>query len=164
MVSNEESYGSKNLFKYFIEYNDNDDIRALCMALSQMIGYVKCFESNKTMSFKISDDKLLKRYTQIWKKINNFLTIKFDSEPVYGDNNKYIKTKIKISDENVNTYFHCKNIPSEKTSCKRLPLIILDSFVKVKKKCYPQTRLEVCKYEIIKTKIENLINDELEVS
>ena len=146
MVSNEESYGSKNLFKYFIEYNDNDDIRALCMALSQMIGYVKCFESNKTMSFKISDDKLLKRYTQIWKKINNFLTIKFDSEPVYGDNNKYIK------------------IPAEKTSCKSLPLIILDSFVKVKKKCYPQTRLEVCKYEIIKTKIENLINDELEVS
>ena len=93
MGSNEESYGSKNSIKYFIEYNDNDDIRALCMALSQMIGYVKCFESNKTMSFKISGDKLLKRYTQIWKKNNIFLTIKFDSEPVYGDNNKYIRQK-----------------------------------------------------------------------
>ena len=29
-----------------------------------MIGYVKCFDSNKTMSFKISDNKLLKNYNR----------------------------------------------------------------------------------------------------
>ena len=33
-----------------------------------MIGYVKCFDSNKTMSFKVSDNKLLKNYTKIWQK------------------------------------------------------------------------------------------------
>ena len=32
-----------------------------------MIGYVKCFKSNKTMSYRISDNKLLKKYNQIWK-------------------------------------------------------------------------------------------------
>ena len=59
----------KSSFKYFIGCNDDDDvIRPLCIKLPQMIGYVKCFDSNKTMSFKIIDNKLLKNYTQIWKK------------------------------------------------------------------------------------------------
>ena len=30
-------------------YNDNDVIRALCIKLSQMTGYVRIFESNTTM-------------------------------------------------------------------------------------------------------------------
>ena len=34
-----------------------------------MIGYVKYFDSNKTMSFKVSDKKLLKKYTKIWGKL-----------------------------------------------------------------------------------------------
>ena len=53
-----------------------------------MIGWVKYFESNKTMSFKIIDKRLLKKYTQIWKKVKNLLNIKFDTEPVHGDNDK----------------------------------------------------------------------------
>ena len=43
-------------------------------------------------------------------------------------------------------------------------MLILDSFIGVNKKCYPQTLLEECKYEIKKTKIENLINEDLEPS
>ena len=35
---------------------------------------------------------------------------------------------------------------------------MLDSVVKVKKKCYTETLLEECKYETKKTKMENLIN------
>ena len=73
-----------------------------------MIGYVKCFESNKTMPFKINDNKLLKKYNQIWKKVENLLNIKFDNEPVYGDNDKYIKRKIKVYDTDVNTNFQGK--------------------------------------------------------
>ena len=61
-----------------------------------MTGYAKNFENNKTMSFKVSDNALLKVYTQIWKIVGNLLNIKFYSKPVYGDNDKYIKTKIKI--------------------------------------------------------------------
>ena len=42
------------------------------------------------MSFKVSDNKLLKRYNKIWEKISNLINIEFDSEPLYGDNDKYI--------------------------------------------------------------------------
>ena len=92
------------------------------------------------------------------------MNIKFDSEPVYGDNDKYIKTKIKICEEKVNINFQGKKIAKENTSCKCLLLIMLDSVVRVNKKYYPQTLLKECKYEIKKTKIEHLINDDLESS
>ena len=68
-----------------------------------MIGYVKHFDSNKTMSFRVSDNKLLKKYIKIWEKISNLLNIEFDSEPIYGDNDKYIKTKINLYGEKINT-------------------------------------------------------------
>ena len=86
LVSKKESYGTKKSHKYFIGYNDDDIIRPLCILLPKMIGYVKHFDSNKTMSF---EDK------EIWEKIANLLTIKFDSEPIHGDVDKYIKTKTK---------------------------------------------------------------------
>ena len=35
LVSKKEPYGTKNSFKYFIGYNDNDIIRPLCIKLSQ---------------------------------------------------------------------------------------------------------------------------------
>ena len=60
IVSKKESYSTKNPFKYFIGYNDDGVIRPLCIKLPQMIGYVKHFDSNKTMSFKVSDNKLFK--------------------------------------------------------------------------------------------------------
>ena len=56
-------------FKYFIGYDDNDGIRSLCIKLPQRIGYVKHFHSNKAMSFKVSDKKLIKKYTEIWEKL-----------------------------------------------------------------------------------------------
>ena len=93
LVPKKESYGTKNSLKYFIGYNDDDVIRPLCINLPQMIGYFKHFGSNKTMSFKVSDNKLLKKCNKIWEKISNLMNIEFDSEPVYGDGDKYIKTK-----------------------------------------------------------------------
>ena len=79
-------------------------------------------------------------------------------------NDKYIKTKIKIYDGNVNTNFQDKKVPKVNASYRCLSLIMLYSIVEVKKKYYPQALLEECKYEIKKTKIENLINDDLEKS
>ena len=72
LVSKEEPYGTKNSFKYFIGYNDNDVIKSLCIKLPQMSGYVRKFESNLTMSFKISDKQLLKKYNQVWKRVENY--------------------------------------------------------------------------------------------
>ena len=66
LVSKEEPYGTKNSFKYFIGYNDNDVIRPLCIKLLQMTGYVRKFEGNTTiLSFKIRNKQLLKKYNQI---------------------------------------------------------------------------------------------------
>ena len=158
------SYGTKNSFKYFIGYNDDDVIRPLYIKLSKMIAYVKHFDSNKTMSSKVSDNKLLKKSNKIWEKINNLMNIELDSEPAYGDNGKYIKTKIKMYEDRVNRNFQGKKIPKENVSYKCLSLIMLDSVIRVNKKYYPQTLLEECKYVIRKNKMENLINDDLDLS
>ena len=60
-----------------------------------MTGYAKKFELNSTVPFKISDKQLLKKYNQIWKKVEKLLKIEFNSKPVYSDDEKYIKTKRK---------------------------------------------------------------------
>ena len=139
LVSKEEPYGTKNSFKYFIGYDDDDDdddddvIRLLCIKLPQMIGYLRKFEGNTTMSFKISKKQLFKKYNQIWKRVEKVLKIKFDSEPVYRDNNKHIKTKIKIYSGSVSTTFQGKRMPKEKAPCKCLSIIMLDSVFKAKK-------------------------------
>ena len=41
----------------------------------------------------------------MWKRIEKLLEIRFDSKPVYGDDNKYIKTKIKIYNDIMITNF-----------------------------------------------------------
>ena len=61
----------------------------------------------------ITDNKLLKQYNKIWERASNLLSIKFDSEPDYGDNDKYIKTKIKLCGDKINTNFQDKKIPKE---------------------------------------------------
>ena len=129
-----------------------------------MTGCVKKFEGNTTMSFKISDKQLLKKYNQIWKRVEKLLKIEFDSEPVYGDNDKYIKTKIKIYAGSIITNFQGKKMLNKKAPCKCLSIIMLDSVIKANKKYYPQTLLEECKYEPKKIKIENFIDDDLEKS
>ena len=129
-----------------------------------MIGYVKQFNSNKAMSFKVSDNKLLKKYKKIWEKVGNLLSIEFDSEPVYGDEDKYIKTKIKMYGYRVNTNFQGKKVSKENASYKCISLIMLDSVIRANKKYYRQTLLEECKYLIRKNKMENLINNDLSLS
>ena len=44
------------------------------------------------MSFKVIDEELLRNYTEVWGKISSFMKNEFDSEPVYGNIDKYIKT------------------------------------------------------------------------
>ena len=56
LVSKKESCGNKNSFKYFIGYNDNDNIRPLCIRLPQMTGYARKFDENATMSFIVKEN------------------------------------------------------------------------------------------------------------
>ena len=83
---------------------------------------------------------------------------------MYANNYKYIKTKIKLYDNNVNTTFHSKKIPKEKTACKCLSLITLDSVVKLNKGYYFQAVSEEWKYKIKTTKMVSFVNDELKAS
>ena len=96
---------------------------------------------------------MLKKYNQIWKRVEK---LELDSEPVYGDNVKQIKTKIKIHAGSMITNFQSKKMPKEKAPCPCLSIIsiiMLDSVIKAKKKCYSQTLLEECEYEQEKIKI-----------
>ena len=92
------------------------------------------------------------------------MNVKFDSEPVYCDNDKYIKTTIMLYGVEINTNFQGKKMPKENASYKCLSLIIVDSLIRLNKKYYFETLLEECKYEIKKNKMENLINDDLDLS
>ena len=79
---------SVDVNKILIFYNTNDDIRPLCITLFQLIEYAKYFDSNKTMAFKFNDKELLKKYKNR-RKISSLKNKEFDSELVYGDNDKY---------------------------------------------------------------------------
>ena len=93
------------------------------------------------------------------------MRIDFNSKTTYGDDDKYIKTKIKTYKDSITTNFYnkkgSKKIPEEKIPHKCLSIIILDSIIDAYEKYYPQLFLEECKYakEMIKTK--NYIDEEL---
>ena len=130
-----------------------------------MTGYINEFNENKNtiiMSLRVNDEQLFKKYSKIWKKVEKLMRIDFESKPVYGDDDKYIKTKIKIYAGSVITNFHNKKMPKEKAPCKCLSIIMLDSVIKANKKYYPQTFLEECKYVQEKIKFENYIDEELD--
>ena len=129
-----------------------------------MTGYVRTFNENSTMSFRVEDKQLLKNYNKIWEKFEKLMKIDFESKPVYVDDDKYIKTKIKTYEKSIITNFHNKKTPKEKASCKCLSIIMIDSVIKANEKCYPQTLLEECKYIQEKIKTENYINEDLEKS
>ena len=63
-----------------------------------MTGYARRFDENAALSFKANNKQLQENNNKIWEKIEKLLKIDFESKPVYGDDDKYIKTKIKIYD------------------------------------------------------------------
>ena len=127
-----------------------------------MTGYVKKFAENVTMSFRSNNKQLLENYNKIWEKIEKILKIDFERKPAYDDDDKYIKTKIKIYAGSMVTNFHNKKMPKEKAPCECLSIIMLDFVIKANKKYYPETLLEECKYAQEKIKTENYIHDDLE--
>ena len=63
-----------------------------------MTGYPSKFDENATMSFRVNNKQLFKNYNEIWEKIEKLMKIDFESKPVYGDDEIYIKTKIRQYD------------------------------------------------------------------
>ena len=72
-----------------------------------MTGYINKFDENKiTMSLMIKYEQLLKNYYKIWKIIEKLMKIDFNTKTTYGDDDKYIKTKIKTYKDNITTNFY----------------------------------------------------------
>ena len=92
-------------------------IKMLCVRLPQMTGYAKKFDENATLSFRANNKQFLKIYNKIWEKVEKLLKIDFGSKPVYGDDDKYIKSKINIYSGSVVTNFHNKILTKEKAPC-----------------------------------------------
>ena len=121
LLSKKESYGTKNLFKYFIGYNDNgviiicdnDVITMLCVRLPEMTVYARKFDKNATISFTFNGKQLLKNYNKVWEKVEKLMKIDFENKSVYSDDDKYIKAKIKIYAGSMITNFHNKELLKE---------------------------------------------------
>ena len=76
-----------------------------------MTGYINKFDENKnkiTMSLMVKDKQLLKHSNKIWKNIERLMNIDFGSKTTYGDDNKYITTKIKTHEDSITTNFYNK--------------------------------------------------------
>ena len=89
----------------------------------------------------------------------------FDSEPVYGDNDKHIKTKLKLYGDKINTNFQGKQIPKENTPYKCLLLIMLDSVIRVNKNIILKhfrksvnMKLKIIKWRILSDEEVHLMN------
>ena len=128
-----------------------------------MSGYVKHFDNGgNNMSFKVEDESVYLKYTEIWDKINKSLNTIFHSQPIYDD--KYTKTKVKTFSSMINTLFSGNEIPKERNHCICITAICIDSVLKVDKKNYPQVYLEQCKYKRKRKKPADFIDAELDLS
>ena len=108
------------------------------------------------MSFKIEDEDVYLKYTEIWNKIKKLLNTRFQRfQPIYDD--KYVKTKVKTFSSMINTLFSGNKIPKERNH-----YICIDSVLKVDKKNYPQVSLEQCKYKIKRRKPVDFIDTEVD--
>ena len=149
-------------YKHICGYLNNDTIQPLYVILPQMDGYIKYFDDGgKNMSFVTDDEKIYKKYNEIWEVIRNLLKIDFTVNPVLGD--IYLVAKLKIFNKINRTTFNNNNnyIPIERNHYICIPVIYIDSVLKIDKRAYPQAYLEHCKYKLKKIKIVNYIDDKI---
>ena len=152
---------SDTTYKYLCEYLNNDNIQPLCVILPQMNGYIKYFDNGgKNMSFVTDDKKVYKKYNEIWEVIRKLLKVRFTVSPVRDD--KYLVAKLKIFGKVNRTTFTNDIIPFERHNYNCIPVIDIDSVLKIdNKRAYPQAYLEQCKYKLKKIKTVNFIDDEI---
>ena len=143
---------SETTCKCLCDYLNNDVIQLLCVILPQMNGYIKYFDNgSKNMSFVTDDEKVYDKYNEIWEVIRKLLKVKFTVNPVRDD--KYLVAKLKTFNKVNRTTFTNDFIPFERHSYNCIPVIDIDSVLKIdNKRAYPQAYLEQCKYKLKKKK------------
>ena len=126
----------------------------LCVILPQVDGYIKYFDDGgKNMSFVTDNEKIYEKYNKIWKVIRKLLKVNFAVSP--------IRDELKIFAGINKTTFINNSIPIEKNHYICIPVIDIDSVLKIDKRAYSQAYLEQCKYKLKKRKIINYIEDEI---
>ena len=159
VVSNKWKINDKT-YKHICGYLNNDTIQPLCVILPQMDGYIKYFDDGgKNMSFVTDDEKIYKKYNEIWEVIRNLLKVDFTVNSVRDD--IYLVAKLKIFNKINRTTFNNNDIPRERNDYICIPVINIDSVLKIDKRVFPQAYLEQCKYKLKKRKIVNYIDDEI---
>ena len=149
-------------YKHICGHLNNDTIQPLRVILPQMDGYIKYFDDGgKNMSFVTDDEKFYKKYNEIWEVVRKLLKIDFTVNPVRDD--IYLVDKLEIFDRINRTIFNNNNnyILLERNHYICIPVIDIDSVLKIDKRAYPQAYLEQCKYKLKKRKIVNYIDDEI---
>ena len=154
-------------YKYFCGYLNNDTssseciIKPLCVILPQINGYIKYFDDGgKNMSFVTDDEKVYEKYGEIWNVVKGILKLKFAASHIRND--KYILAKLKIfKKKNLTTFNNNNIVPTEKNHYICIPVIDIDSVLKIDKKAYPQAYLEECKYKLKKRKLVSFIDSEI---
>ena len=92
------------------------------------------------MSFVTDDEKNYEKYHEIWEVIRNLLKIDFTVNPIRDY--KYLVAKLKIFDRINKTTFDNNSVPMEKKHYNCIPVIDIDSVLKINKRAYPQIYLE----------------------
>ena len=106
-----------------------------------MDGYIKYFnDGGKNMSFVTDDEKIYKKYNEIWEVITNLLKIDFTVNPVRDY--IYLVAKLKIYNKINRTIFNNNDIPRERNHYICIPVTDIDSVLKIDKRAYPQAYLE----------------------
>ena len=112
------------------------------------------------MSFITDDKKVYEKYVGIWNVVKGLLKLKFSASPIRDD--KYILAKLKIfKKKNIATFNNNNIVPMEKNHYICIPVIDIDSVLKIDKKAYPQASLEECKYKLKKRKLVSFIDSEI---
>ena len=126
-----------------------------------MNGYIKYFDNvGKNMSFVTDEEKVYEKYNEIWEVIRKLLKVRFTVSPVRD--NKYLVAKLKTFGKVNRTTFTNDIIPFERHNYNCIPVIDIDSVLKIDNKgAYLQAYLEQCKYKLKKRKTVNFIDDEI---
>ena len=114
----------------------------------------------KNMTFVIKDDDVQNKYNEIWDKIKEPLSIKFQSMPNYDE--KYIKAKVREFNGAIKTNHLSGGVPKQNENYTCIACITIDSIMRMEQKNYPQVYLEEWKYRLKKTKMIKFIEAEIE--
>ena len=80
LISKKKGYGRKTHLNTWL------GLMLMMTWETQMTGFVKCFDSDKTTLFWVIDKELLKSYIKIWERVNSLIGKGFEIKLVFDDN------------------------------------------------------------------------------